>query len=330
MWYTKTGKDSDVILSSRVRLARNIKGIPFGKRMSEAQQTEVIESCSKALDFLKFIDINKMSELEKRSLVEQHLISADMISNDRKKALLLNDDSSLSVMLGEEDHIRIQSMAPGFNLDLCLENANKIDDELEKSVEYGYSEKFGYLTCCPTNVGTGMRASVMMQLPALVMSGKIDGIVSALSKLGATVRGIYGEGSKALGNIFQISNQVTLGVSEEEILQKMKQIVSEVAEKERETARQLYEKNKYVLENRILRSLGILKNAVLLNSDETMSMLSDVRLGINLGIIKDISPETLNKIMYAVLPATVARDGNLVTTQDRDLRRAELVKEYLK
>lgn len=330
MWYTKTGKESDVILSSRVRLARNIKGIPFGKRMSEAQQTEVIESCSKALDFLKFIDLNKMSELEKRSLVEQHLISADMISNDRKKALLLNDDSSLSVMLGEEDHIRIQSMAPGFNLDLCLENANKIDDELEKSVEYGYSEKFGYLTCCPTNVGTGMRASVMMQLPALVMSGKIDGIVSALSKLGATVRGIYGEGSKALGNIFQISNQVTLGVSEEEILQKMKQIVSEVAEKERETARQLYEKNKYVLENRILRSLGILKNAVLLNSDETMSMLSDVRLGINLGIIKDISPETLNKIMYAVLPATVARDGNLVTAQDRDLRRAELVKEYLK
>ena len=307
MWYTKTGKDGDVVLSSRVRLARNIKGIPFGSRMSDSQQTEVIDRCSKALSGLKFIDLGKMSDIEKKALIEKHLISDDILKNDRRKALLLNEDSSLSVMLGEEDHIRIQSMAAGFDLDKCLENANKIDDELESKVEYGYSEKFGYLTCCPTNVGTGMRASVMMQLTALVMSGKIESIISVLSKLGIAVRGIYGEGSKALGNIFQISNQVTLGVSEE-----------------------LYKENKFRFEDKIMRSLGILKNAVILTSEETMSLLSDVRLGINTGIIKNISLEDVNKTMYQVLPATIVKNYNLMAAEERDLKRAELVKEYLK
>lgn len=329
MWYTKSGRDGDVVLSSRVRLARNIKGIPFGARMTPEQQEEVIEKCSKALPSLKLIELDKMSEVEKRALLEQHLVSADMIEGDRKKAILLNEDSTLSVMLGEEDHIRIQSMASGFDLDLCYEKANEIDDELEKSVEYGYSERFGYLTACPTNVGTGMRASVMMQLPALVMSGRMEGIVSALSKLGVTVRGIYGEGSKALGNIFQISNQVTLGVSEEEILQKMKQVVAEVAEKEREASKLLYEKNKFKLEDRVMRSLGILKNAVILSSGEAMSLLSDIRLGINIGIIKDISLDNLLEIMYAVFPATIAKNYNIQAVDERDLKRAEIVKTYL-
>ena len=196
-------------------------------------------------------------------------------------------------------------------------------------MEYGYSERFGYLTACPTNVGTGMRASVMMQLPALVMSGRMEGIVSALSKLGVTVRGIYGEGSKALGNIFQISNQVTLGVSEEEILQKMKQVVLEVAEKEREASKLLYEKNKFKLEDRVMRSLGILKNAVILTSGEAMSLLSDIRLGINIGIIKDISLDNLLEIMYAVFPATIAKNYNIQAVDERDLKRAEIVKTYL-
>ena len=330
MWYTKTGKDGDVVLSSRVRLARNIKGIPFGSRMNDSQQSEVIERCSKALSSLKFIDLSKMGDIEKKALIEQHLISTDMLKNDRRKALLLNEDSSLSVMLGEEDHIRIQSMAAGFDLDKCLENANKIDDELESKVEYGFSEKFGYLTCCPTNLGTGMRASVMMQVTALVMSGKIEGIISVLSKLGIAVRGIYGEGSKALGNIFQISNQVTLGVSEEETIQKLKQIVPELAEKEREAADKLYKENKFRFEDKIMRSLGILKNAVILTSEETMSLLSDVRLGINTGIIKNISLEDVNKTMYQVLPATIVKNYNLMAAEERDLKRAELVKEYLK
>jgi len=208
--------------------------------------------------------------------------------------------------------------------------ANEIDDRLEQSLEYGFSEKFGYLTCCPTNAGTGMRASVMLQLPSLVISGRMESLTSALSKLGITVRGIYGEGSKAFGNIFQISNQVTLGVSEEEIIQKMKQVVSEIVEKERKTAAELYEKNKYVLEDRIMRSLGVLKNAVILESSEAMTALSDVRLGVNLKIIKNVTYECISETMYAILPATLSKNNNIVSASDRDIKRAEITREMLR
>lgn len=330
MWYTEVGKDGDVVLSSRVRLARNIKDIPFGNRMTESQQEEVISKCKNALPNMKFIALDGMSEMEKTALAEKHLLSPDMIENNRKKALIHNDECTVSVMLLEEDHIRIQAMKSGFCLDWCLDEANKIDDKLEESVEYGFNERFGYLTCCPTNVGTGMRASVMLQLPALVMSGRIEGITSSLLKLGMAVRGIYGEGSKAIGDIFQISNQVTLGASEEEIIQKLKQIVLEVVQKERETAKSLYEKNKYVLEDKIMRSYGILKNAIILNSKETMSALSDLRLGINLEILDKISYSDINEIMYATKPATLSKDNNLVSALDRDIKRAEIVKSYLK
>lgn len=328
MWYTNTGTEGDVVLSTRVRLARNIKDIPFGRRMTEKQQEEVIARCKNALGELKYIDISSMSELDKSSLAEQHLISPDMLGSG-KKGLLINEDSAASVLLGEEDHIRIQAMSAGLSLDECLKKAFELDDKLEESVEYGFSESFGYLTCCPTNVGTGMRASVMLHLPALVMSGRMDSLTSALSKLGITVRGIYGEGSKALGNIFQISNQVTLGVSEEEIIQKLKQVVGEIIENERKTARELYEKNGYTLENRLMRSLGTLRYAVVLDSSEAMSLISDVRLGINLGIIKDISYEKLSELMYAVLPATLAKNNNIVSAGDRDIKRAETAKEML-
>ena len=329
MWYTEVGKDGDVVLSSRVRLARNIKDIPFGNRMTEAHQDEVISRCKNALSDMKFISLEEMSDVEKTSLAERHLISLDMIENNRKKGLLHNDECTVSVMLGEEDHIRIQAMKSGFCLDWCLDEANKVDDRLEESVEYGFSEKFGYLTCCPTNVGTGMRASVMLQLPALVMSGRMEGITSSLLKLGMTVRGIYGEGSKAIGDIFQISNQVTLGQTEEEIIQKLKQIVAEVVQKERETAKSLYEKNKYVLEDKVMRSYGMLKNAVILSSKEAMSALSDIRLGINLGIIKDISEERIISIIYAIQPASLIKENNIVSVSDRDIKRAEVVKSML-
>ena len=329
MWYTKYGNLGDVVLSSRIRLASNIKGIPFGNKMNEDNQEEVIKSCSNALKNLKKIDLSNMNELEKSSLLEQHLISKDMIHTDRKKAILINEDSTISVMLGEEDHIRIQCMAPGFELDECLKNANKIDDELEKEVEYGFSEKFGYLTCCPTNVGTGMRASVMLHLPGLVLSGRMEGIKTALSKLGMTARGIYGEGSKALGNIFQISNQVTLGVSEEDTIQKMKQVVVELVEKERKVSKELYENNKYELKDRIMRSYGILKNAVILTSEEAMKCLSDIRLGKNLLLLDEIDYEKINEIMYEILPATLSKNHNIMSVKERDIMRAEVIKSML-
>lgn len=329
MWYTKSGKDGDIVLSSRVRLARNAKDIPFGNKITKEQENEIAEKCKKALKDLKYIELNPMSETEKTSLLEQHIISSDMLGNEKRKAILINSDSTVSVMLGEEDHIRIQCMAPGFDLDGCKKEADKIDDMLEEEIEYGFSEQFGYLTCCPTNVGTGMRASVMVHLPALVMSEKINGLMNALSKLGFAVRGIYGEGSRALGNIFQISNQVTLGSSEEEIIQKMKQTIAEVCEKEREAAKKLYEQNKYRLEDRVMRSFGTLKNAVIMSSKEGMSLISDLRFGVKLGIIKDISYEKINEIMYAILPATLTKNNNIMSAAERDIKRAEVIKEML-
>lgn len=329
MWYTKSGKDGDIVLSSRVRLARNVKDIPFGNKINKEQEEFISEKCRKALKDLKYIDLGSMSEVEKTSLLEQHIISSDMLGNEKRKAILINGDSTVSVMLGEEDHIRIQCMAPGFDLEGCMKEADKIDDMIEAEVEYGFSEQFGYLTCCPTNVGTGMRASVMVHLPALVMSGRINDLMNALSKLGFAVRGIYGEGSGALGNIFQISNQVTLGSSEEEIIQKMKQTVSEVCEKERETAKKLYELNKYKFEDRLMRSYGILKNAVVMSSKEAMSLLSDLRLAVNTGIVKNISYEKINEIMYAVLPATLTKNNNITSADERDIKRAEIIKEML-
>lgn len=329
MWYTKKGNEGDIVLSSRVRLARNVKDIPFGNRMSKEQEETVIKECREALSGLKYIELGGMSDIEKTALLEQHLISSDMLGNERKKAILINDDSTVSVMLGEEDHIRIQCMAPGFDLDSCMEEANKVDDALEARIEYGYSEQFGYLTCCPTNVGTGMRASVMVHLPALVMSEKMTGIMNALSKLGFAVRGIYGEGSRAVGNIFQISNQVTLGSSEEEIIQKMKQTVSEVCEKEREAAKKLYEANKYKLEDKLMRSVGTLKNAVIMTSKEAMALISDLRLAANLGIIKDISIEKINEVMYAVMPATLTKNNNIMSAAERDIKRAEVIKSII-
>lgn len=329
MWYTKFGESGDVVLSSRVRLARNLADLPFGAAMNAQQRGEMIERCRKALPEMKFIDLGNMSSEEKHALAECHLISPDMAECKEQTALLTNEDCSVCIMLGEEDHIRIQAMAPGLSLDKCLEAADRTDDELEKTVDYGFDERFGYLTCCPTNVGTGMRASAMLHLPALTAAGKIEGVVRSLSKLGLAVRGIYGEGSRAEGNIYQISNQVTLGVSERETVEKLKQVIDEVVQQERETSRNMYAADRLHLEDRLMRSYGILTNARLLTSGETMNLISDVRWGINLGIIKNINLERLSELLYDTLPANMIKKYNLKNPTERDIRRAELCREGL-
>lgn len=332
MWYTETGKDSDVILSSRVRLARNLKGIPFPGRADEEAQQKVIDICRDAVENseLKFIDIGVMKDYEKQAIAEQHIISPQMMDSKIKRGLLLNADSSESVLINEEDHLRIQCMAPGFDLEKCFENANRIDDMIEKSADYAFDSHFGYLTCCPTNLGTGMRASVMVHLPALTTSGNINTIIDSLSQLGMTVRGIFGEGSKATGNIYQISNQMTLGESEENILERFGQIVTEVIEKERELRTRIYEADKYRIEDKLMRSFGVLTNAVIMTSGEAMSRISDVRFGVELGIIKNVDLKMLNTVMYEVLPANIVKNYNITDPGERDLKRAELIKEILK
>lgn len=334
MWYDEFGPEGDVVLSSRIRLARNIKGIPFPPAADDARRSEVIEICKEAAKTsckdLNFIDFGNMKDHERTALAECHLISPQMLDNEIRHALLLSGDSRICVMINEEDHIRIQSMAPGFDLDSCFAEANRVDDELEQSLDYAFDEQLGYLTCCPTNVGTGMRASVMMHLPGLVMSGMISKISATLSQLGLAVRGIYGEGSKAEGNIFQISNQLTLGASEEDIITKFKQIIVEVIEKERAARERLHEVNKFRLEDAVMRSYGILKSAVIMTSQEAIKRISDVRLGISIGLIDDVSYQTMNKISYLVMPANIMKNFNISDPNERDLKRAEIIKEQLK
>lgn len=337
MWYTEYGTDGDVVLSSRVRLARNVKGVPFPRRANEEQQETVLSLCKEAVlesssvlkNTVKFIDLSKMEDYEKQAIAERHLISPQMMENDIKRGLLLSDDNKVSILLNEEDHIRIQVMEAGFDLDSCFEQANRIDDLMEETVDYAFDEQIGYLTCCPTNAGTGMRASVMVHLPALTMSRTINQVIDSLSQLGITVRGIFGEGSKATGHIYQISNQLTLGAAEEDILDKFKQIVTEVIDKEREMRRRLYAADQYRLEDRLMRSLGVLRHAVILSSGEAMRCLSDVRLGVDLGVISDVKPQTLNAITYEILPANIMKEYNLSDPTERDLKRAEIVKERM-
>lgn len=329
MWYTTFGPSGDVVLSSRVRLARNIADIPFVSRMTPEQESKIIELCKSAVPQMTFIDFSTMTKTEILSLSECHLVSPEMIENKHQCGILTNSDCSECIMLNEEDHIRIQAMAPGLNLELCLQNADRLDDELESTIDFGFHKDFGYLTACPTNVGTGMRASVMVHLPALTALGKMESIIRSLSKLGITVRGFYGEGSKAYGNIYQISNQITLGVSEEDTIDKLTQVITDIIEKERSAGQKLYTGDKFTFEDKIMRSYGILMNARILTSGETVNLISDVRWGINLGIIKNINLETLSRVFYEVLPATITKNHNLTTALERDLKRAELIGEQL-
>lgn len=339
MWYNEYGKDGDVILSTRVRLARNIEGIPFPPVADNDQRQEVIDKCRKALIDrgddklasmkLKLIDLQSMKLYEKQAIAECHLISPQLAKDDKKSALILSGDGRISIMVNEEDHLRIQCMETGFDVDKCYETANKLDDCIEESLDYAFDNDFGYLTCCPTNVGTGLRASVMLHLPGYVLTGKFNELANSLSQLGLIVRGIYGEGSEGLGNIFQISNQVTLGVEEDDVIERLKQIVAEVITNERELRQLLYKNDKYKVEDRIMRSYGTLKSATIMNSNEAMKRLSDVRLGVDLGIIKDVKHETLNDITYSILPANIVKSHNTTNDFSRDLKRAEIIKERM-
>lgn len=333
MWYTKAAKESDVVLSSRVRLARNIKGIPFPERASVDEQQKVIDICKNAAENggaeFTFIDVNAMEDYEKQAIAEQHIISPLMMDDKVKRGLLLNADSSESVLINEEDHLRIQCMAAGMDIESCFKRANRIDDIIEQTADYAFDARLGYLTCCPTNLGTGMRASVMMHLPALTMSGSINSVIDSLGQLGMTVRGIFGEGSKATGNIYQISNQMTLGESEENILERFSQIIAEVIEKERNLRKRIYEADKYRIEDKLMRSFGVLTNAVIMTSGEAMTRLSDVRLGVELGIIKNIDLQKINTVMYEILPGNIVKNYNVKDTTERDLKRAEIIREIL-
>ena len=233
-------------------------------------------------------------------------------------------------MINEEDHVRIQCITAGLNLEEVYKQSDKVDDMLEKNLDYAFDEKLGYLTACPTNLGTGLRASVMLHLPAISLNNEMNGLLNAVSQVGMTVRGLYGEGSKALGNIYQISNQVTLGRSEEEIISNLRVLVNQIINEERVARDKLMRGSKYELEDRMYRSLGILKSAILLSTNECLKLLSYVRLGVEMGIIKDVNKGLLNSILVEMQPANIQNKCNkALSSTERDINRAKFIREKL-
>lgn len=329
-WYQKSGAEGDVIISTRIRLARNLKGYPFPCRLDAAQRRQIAEKVKDAMihsnsviaDSFHYIDMAELSEEEAVSLVERHLVSPEFASDRSGRYLLLTEDESISIMLGEEDHIRIQVMNEGMNLDGAYGTADKLDTLLDNALCFAFHDTLGYLTQCPTNLGTGMRASVMLHLPALQHSKAISRIASNLAKLGLTLRGTYGEGTEPQGALYQLSNQVTLGLSEQAALDNLKNIAMQLVAQER-AARETLAQNIETLDV-ISRSLGILKSARLLSCDECMRLLSNIRLGIAAGEIKDISLDTVNALMTETQPGTLMKTaGKRLTPEQRDMMRAQ-------
>lgn len=333
-WYNDIGKESKTVISSRIRFARNLKSYPFGKRLSSEKIEEIIDKVAPVLENGGFekIDFSKISKAEALSYVEKHYASRDFAEKNSPRALMLNEPCGYAVMIGEEDHLRMQCILPGLALNEAYESLCKLDDLIDESFEIAFDEELGYLTHCPTNLGTGMRASVMMFLPALTMAGRINGLASQLSKIGLTIRGLYGEGTASQGSIYQISNQITLGITEEDSIKKLCDIVNQITESEISLRALITEEKNPALVDRICRAEGTLRHAFMLSSSEFIKLFSDVRLGIDLGIISGIDYKTLGQLFIEVMPATLSLSEKDApkTQKDRDVLRAKRIKAALK
>lgn len=337
-WMKEAGPDADIVMSTRIRLARNFTDVPF-PLMSNKQQlasvTDVIQEHYNKQSFdsyknLEFIPMNGLQPIEKRVLVEKHLISPHLVEKEIESGVLISDNEQLSLMINEEDHLRMQLYFPGLQLERGLQEAFRIDDWLEEKIDFAFDEHRGYLTSCPTNVGTGLRASVMMHLPALTLTRKMSKMIPAVNQLGLVVRGMYGEGSESYGNIYQISNQITLGRSEERIIEDLQSVVEKMIERERYARQMLVEQSELRLEDRIFRSYGTLKHSRIIESKEATSCLSDVRLGIDVGYINHLSQNILNELMVLTQPGFLQHYAkSSLTPQQRDIRRASIIRERL-
>lgn len=338
-WMEAGGPHADVVLSSRIRLARNVATLPFPHRMKDAQAEQLIrlvESGVKEINLMGLsskVELHRLADtkpLERQVLVDKHLISPQQAQTARGRAVAISEDESISIMINEEDHLRIQCLAPGLQLRETWAVASVVDDALEQKLEYAFHGERGYLTACPTNVGTGLRASVMMHLPGLVLTQQAGRLFHSLSQFGLVVRGLYGEGTEAAGHIFQVSNQTSLGKAEEEIVEHLEAVVLKVIETEQEARRHLFREMRLQIEDRVGRAYGLLSSARILPSDEAMKLLSDVRMGIDLGILPKLSHRTVNELMVAMQPAFLQRkEGRELSPLERDERRATLIRSRL-
>jgi protein arginine kinase len=325
-----------IVLMTRIRLARNLAAQPFPGWAKPAQRTRIAEICTVAvaaatpLKRSLNVDVDQLGELEKQILVERHLISRELSGSKQGSSVIISKDQTVSVMVNEEDHLRIQVLRAGFQLKKTWNVINELDTALEASLDYAFSPTLGYLTACPTNLGTGMRASAMMHLPALVISSQMEKVVRAVNQLGMVVRGLFGEGSDASGSIFQISNQTTLGESEEEILKRLTSVLQSIIEHELNAREKLLEADAGKLFDKIGRAYGIMQNSHLINSSEAMNLLSLIRLGIDLGVFPDANRSTIDRLFIEAQPGHLqhAQKGEFDPAQRDLLRAAHLRSEF--
>ncbi|MBQ7294751.1 MAG: protein arginine kinase [Clostridia bacterium] len=328
-WYRNIAEQGDICLSTRVRLARNITQYPFPARLSAEQKKEVGEVVKEILknEELKFIDMASLSPAETVSLAEKHLISPEFACDTKGRSLMLSEDEDVSIMICEEDHIRIQTILPGLSLDEAFKQAEKYDKILGSNLSYAFHDQLGYLTQCPTNIGTALRASVMLHLPALSQKGAIHRLSTTVAKLGLTLRGSYGEGSEVSGDIYQLSNQVTLGISEEAAIKNLNSIAMQIITQEKQTRAALVKDDDYL--DRISRAYGILRSAHKLTTNELIKLISFVRVGVSEGILS-IPAEKLKELTVTLQPATLnTAAGKTLSQSERDVLRAQKVKEEL-
>lgn len=330
-WYNEKGEMQDVVISTRVRFARNLADHPFTSRLSDKEADEIIEKVSAALPEYSCEKFSDPDGIKCRSKMEMHYVSPEFTASRLHRALLTGEREKVQIMVCEEDHLRIQSIVAGFDPELAFEYASKADEAVGKALTIAFSEKYGYLTHCPTNLGAAMRVSAMLCLPALTANGTIERYINAAGKMGVTVRGVYGEGSRAAGCLYQISNRASLGMGEGEIIKLISEVVTKLAEAERKSRDQLFSLNKEKITDKISRRVGVLKNAYMLTSAEVSEGYSELMLGAYLGIIEGVAQEKLNELLIAVQPATISmiREG-LERETERDIMRASVVRDMLK
>lgn len=335
-WLRGEGPESDIVMSSRIRLARNLADFPFVRLAGEAERRQITERVQAALADSPFspellpVRVDALSELDRHFLVERQLISREFGEGQGLRLVFIDRQERFSIMVNEEDHLRIQVMRSGLDLEPAWKLINELDDYLERHLTYAFDEQFGYLTACPTNVGTGMRVSVMLHLPAVVITRQMDQIFRGLEKLELVVRGLFGEGSQAMGDFYQVSNQISLGRSEQELIAKVGDVIPRIIEYERKAREFLMNESQENLHDRVSRAHGILKTAQTISSEETMHLLSSVRMGVHLGLISGLDTPALNELFLLTQPAHVQKlVGAELDSADRNIERARFLRKRL-
>lgn len=333
----RDGPHSKIVMSSRIRLARNLKGSAFPGWAKKADRIKTLEAVRPAIEALpQMADcyserMDNLTILDKNILVERHLISREHAAKNAGSGLVVNRDETLCVMINEEDHLRVQALRPGLQLKQAWQSIDNVDSRLEKRLDYAFSPELGYLTACPTNLGTGIRVSAMLHLPGLVLAEQINQIIQAVNKLGLAVRGLYGEGTEALGNVFQVSNQMTLGEAEQDIVERLNKVVLQIMEHEENARVSLLEKKPKSVYNHIGRAYGILANAHSISSKETMNLLSLMRLGVDLALFADLDRSLIDELFVVTQPSHLQkRYSDKLTAEERDLLRADMLRERLR